>query len=71
MSSKLGDPYSAGVPSSQMRSHLRAVLVFLTHVHFSWRALAFRDILRSGTSVCVAVAGHRTICHPRGRRGSK
>lgn len=35
---------------------------FLTHVHFAWQALAFRDILRSGTSVCVAVAGHRTLC---------
>ena len=43
---------------------------FWSYVHFLWQASHFRDILGSRTLFCVTGAGHRTLFHPRGRRGT-
>ena len=47
----------------------RAVLVFLSYVHFSWQVWDFLDILKSEMMVCVTGAGHRIHLHPCGRCG--
>ena len=43
---------------------------FLSYVHFVWQAWGIRDILGSKTSLCMTGAGHRTLFHSRGRRGT-
>ena len=43
---------------------------FLSYVHFVWQAWGIRDILGSKTSLCVTGAGHQTLFHSRGRRGT-
>ena len=43
---------------------------FFELCHFVWQAWDFWDILRSGMSFCVTGAGHRSLFHPRGRRGT-
>ena len=61
----LGDLSSEGLVLLARHAH------FLSYVHSVWQAWHFRNILRSKIMLfCMTGAGHRTLFHPRGRRGT-
>ena len=61
---RLAQDGRCGFVSSEGLVLLARRALFLSYVHFVWQEWDVGDILKSGTSFCMAGAGNWTLSHP-------